>query len=154
MACDFKLSTIKPHTLDFLYVGYKVVADQPDMITRGWDACGLLTPYKEELKDEAYAKALAAMSDPEHPYYPLFPSNDRTQPPPNGEEPTPGAVEAGSDSTALLDGDQDMQCITERAEAVMMLQDKPDPRGAPAKRKCAEQPDKLYPMFAKRSKAS
>lgn len=113
----------------------------------------MLTPYKAELKEEAYAKALAAMSDPEHSYYPLFPNNDRTQPPPDGEEPTPGVVEVGSDGAALLDDELDLQCITEHAEAVMVQQDDPAPAAAPAKRTRPEQPDKLYPMFAKCRKA-
>jgi hypothetical protein len=145
-ACDFKLSTIKPHTLDFLHTGFQVVADQPAMVVRGWDACGLLAPFKPELKEECHRKALAAMSDPEHAYYPLFPSNDRSQPPPGGDEPTPGPNEVGDGSAALVSTEE--QEIAARAEAVMATA--ATPRG-PAKR-AGEQPTKLFAIFTKRAK--
>jgi hypothetical protein len=73
------------------------------------------------------------MRDPDHSCYPLFPNSDRTQPPPDGEEPTPGAVEVGSDGPALLDDNIDVQCITERAGAVMVQQDDRALAAAPAK---------------------
>jgi hypothetical protein len=143
-ACDFKLSTIKPHTLDFLFTGFKVVSDQPEMVIRGWDACGLLSPYKPELREECHQKALAAMSDPEHAYYPLFPNSDRSQPPPGGEEPTPSPIEAGDSSSVLESADE------ERAEAIMAQQTAAAAPLVPAKR--AQQPSKLYSIFNKRAK--
>jgi hypothetical protein len=149
-ACDFKLS-IKPHTLDFLYAGFKVVADQPGMVIRGWDACGLLAPFKPELKDECYQKALAAIGDPEHPYYPLFPNHDRSQPPPGDEEPTPGPVEAGVSSAMPMSTDPEEQNITERADAVMAQQTAAAAPAAPAKRG-PEHNSKLYSIFTKRAK--
>ena len=149
-ACDFKLSTIKQHTLDFLYTGYKVVADQPEVVVRGWDACGLLAPYKPDLKEECHKKALAATSDPEHAYYPLFPSNDRTQPPPGGEEPTPGPDEVGDGSAAVIGAAE--QNIADRAEAVMAAASAPAAPLGQTKR-AAEQPSKLFSIFTKRAKA-
>lgn len=121
------------------------------MIVRGWDACGLLAPYKPELKDECHAKAMAAMSDPEHAYYPLFPNHDRTAPPPGGEEPTPDPVEVGDDSSAPTD-DPEQRSISERAEAIMAMDASASAAAAPAKRARSEQPSKLFPIFAKQAK--
>ena len=87
------------------------------MVVRGWDACGLLAPYKPELAQQCIDKANAAMVDTEHPFYPLFPSNDRTQPPPGGEEPTPGPCEVGVDGPSA--GDAEEQQSGERADAII-----------------------------------
>jgi hypothetical protein len=86
------------------------------------------------------------MSDPEHAYYPLFPSNDRSRPPPGRDEPTAGPNEAGDGSAALVSTEG--REIAARAEAVMATA--AAPRG-PAKR-AGEQPTKLFAIFTKRAK--
>ena len=126
-----------------------MVANQPEVVVRGWDACGLLAPYKPDLKEECHKKALAATSDPEHAYHPLFPTNDRTQPPPGGEEPTPGPDEVGDGSAAVIGAAE--QNIADRAEAVMAAASASAAPLGQTKR-AAEQASKLFSIFTKRAK--
>jgi hypothetical protein len=44
---EFAMSTIKPITPAWLHAGWKYLADCPDMIKRGWDACGLRSMFNK-----------------------------------------------------------------------------------------------------------
>ena len=121
------------------------------MVVRGWDACGLLAPYKPELAQQCIDKANAAMCDTEHPFYPLFTSNDRTQPPPGGEEPTPGPCEVGADGPSA--GDAEEQQIGERADAIIAAAAEAGPVApANAGKRPLPEGGKLFPIFAKQAK--
>jgi hypothetical protein len=72
---DFAMSTIKPMTPAWLYAGWKYLADSPDMIKRGWDACGLRSMF-DERRAGVVRQAKLATHDTSHHLYPLFPSND------------------------------------------------------------------------------
>jgi hypothetical protein len=54
-------------------LAWKRTADDPDMVQRGWKKCGLCAPF-DETKDSVLIKAQLAISDPDHPLYPLFPN--------------------------------------------------------------------------------
>jgi hypothetical protein len=54
-------------------LAWKRTADDPDMVQRGWKKCGLRAPF-DETKDSVLIKAQLAISDPDHPLYPLFPN--------------------------------------------------------------------------------
>jgi hypothetical protein len=78
---DFSMSTIKPMTPAWLYAGWKYLADRPEMIKRGWDACGLHSMF-DERRAGVVRQAKLAMYDTSHKLYPLFPSNDSAALPP------------------------------------------------------------------------
>jgi hypothetical protein len=54
----------------FLYMGWKCVFDNPASVLKGWDACGLLTPFKPDLREAALEKACAAAVLEHHPLFP------------------------------------------------------------------------------------
>ena len=105
---DFRISTIKPLTPRWLYIGWKHIADDPDMVVRGWRKCGLREPFDSN-KYEVLKKAQLAMTDPEHPLFPLFPNGDRTQLPP---EVLQGEMEPALDQA----GDPDEDAAAEDLE--------------------------------------
>lgn len=78
--CNFKMSTIKPHTPSWLYAGWKRVADDPGMVIRGWEKCGLMAVFSTDplARAAAIKDASKASTDPDHRLFPLFPQNDRT----------------------------------------------------------------------------
>jgi hypothetical protein len=60
------MSVIKPLTPEWLHVGWKRNADDPDMVMRGWEKCGLRAPF-DDSKNEVLTKSQLAMLDPDHP---------------------------------------------------------------------------------------
>lgn len=75
---DFRMSTIKPLTPEWIYAGWLSVAQRPNMIRAGWAKCGLLQAW-----DEATQKrAMLAMTDPDAQFYPLFKDGVSLAPPP------------------------------------------------------------------------
>jgi hypothetical protein len=78
---DFRISTIKPLLPKWLHRAWLRVADDREMVKRGWKKCGLRAPF-DETKDDVLKKALQAITDPDHYLFPLFPNSDRTLLPP------------------------------------------------------------------------
>jgi hypothetical protein len=117
------------------------------MVLRGWDACGLLAPFKDELAGQCAAKACAAMCDTEHPLYPLFPNGDRAQPP-CGTEPTPGPIEDGT--ADLILEDEERQRIEQHADVILASEPAVEAAKRPRPNQAASV--KLFPIFAKRAK--
>lgn len=76
--CDFRISVIKPYTPAWLYAGWKRVADDVDMVRKGWVKCGLMGVFESETRAATIKQAKLACNDSTHPLYPLFPQNDRT----------------------------------------------------------------------------
>ena len=76
--CDFRISVIKPFTPTWLYAGWKRVADDMDMVRKGWAKCGLTGVFEPESRAATIKQAKLACNDSRHPLYPLFPQNDRT----------------------------------------------------------------------------
>ena len=76
--CNFKISIIKPYTPMWLSAGWKRVADDTDMVRRGWAKCGLREVFDPTTQANAIKSAKLASSDKNHILYPLFPQSDRT----------------------------------------------------------------------------
>jgi hypothetical protein len=65
---DFLISVIKPFLLEWLYVAWKHMSDDAEVVKRVWKKCGLHVPL-DDSKEDVLQKAQLAMSDPDH--YPL-----------------------------------------------------------------------------------
>jgi hypothetical protein len=93
------------------------------MIEQGWKKCGLRAPF-DETKDSVLIKAQLAMSDSDHPLYPLVPIGDRTSLPPEviqgKTEPEIGqAGELRDDDAALhVEADEEDQQAAQRVRAL------------------------------------
>ena len=145
-----QLSVIKPLTLDWIYTAYEWLKARPDIVLNGWDASGLLAPFKEETAATALKHAKLATIDPKHPYYPLFPAKPNTDP--EHGEPSPPDTEV-SDYTALDDTD-DRQIAVDLALADVDEQ-AAQPAAAPAQKRGAiamSSGQQLYPMFGQLAK--
>jgi hypothetical protein len=98
---DFRISVVKPLTPRWLRAGWKRIADDPEMVVRGWQKCGLRAPF-DDSKEEVLQQAQLAMTDSDHPLFPLFPNGDRTQLPP---EVLLGEAEPEMDQAGAPDDD-------------------------------------------------
>lgn len=93
--CDFRISVIKPYTPAWLHAGWKRVADDVEMVRKGWAKCGLIGVFQPETRSATLKQARLASNDSTHPLYPLFPQNDRTAVP---TEVLAGATEPEMDA--------------------------------------------------------
>ena len=80
--CIFKISVIKPYTPMWLYVRWKRVADDKDMVCKGWAKCGLKDVFDPSTRANTIKEAKLASNDHLHTLYPSFPQNDQTVVPP------------------------------------------------------------------------
>jgi hypothetical protein len=146
---DFRISVIKPQIPKWLYVAWKRVADDPQMVMRGWSKCGLRAAF-EDKKEEVLRDAQLAMSDPDHHLYPLFPNGDRTSLPPEALEgqTEPEVGQAGDPEEDAVAGDEsgeDTQ-TTERVRALLAAQ--PAAGEQPVCKKAVRSGDvALFPIF-------
>ena len=50
---DLRLSTLKPHVPNFCYDGWKLCADDKELVRAGWQKCGFLQAWDTEFQVEA-----------------------------------------------------------------------------------------------------
>jgi hypothetical protein len=148
---DFRISTIKPLLPKWLHRAWSRVADDPEMVKRGWKKCGLRAPF-DETKEDVLKKALQAMTDPDHYLFPLFPNSDRTSLPPEvlrGEvEPETGqAGEPLPDVAAGEAEDAEDEETVQRVRALGAAEQTAQQQHAPAQPVHSSNVA-LYPLFS------
>ena len=153
---DFRMSALKPLLPDWLYAGWSRIAQDPGMVIRGWDSCGLRCMF-DERREETVRNAKRAIWDESHELYPLFPNNDHTELPP---ETVAGIAEPDMEPLCILGdtGDCDQQLralVSEGAATVAVVQrvlgDIAAPPTAPQQAvptSVAGRRQSLYPIFA------
>lgn len=147
-----QLSIIKPLTPDWIYTAYTYIKERPQLVLNGWDASGLLAPFKEETKAAALRTAKLANIDPTHPYFPLFPSSVNTE----EGEPDPTDCDAAEDDAE--GGELERQVTVDLGLAALQAgraeaeADAPRPKRRGITMSSGQQ---MYPMFSapKRSRA-
>lgn len=150
---DFRITTIRDQTPQWLYAGWKRLADRPEVVVAGWDKCGLRGMF-DERKPQLLARVNRALTDVDDPLYPLFPKGDRDTLPADADADEAAAVpphreealsdESGDEDTeeradSLLHEEEEQQCVYKRAADADTDMGQP-----PAKMRCT----KLAPMFA------
>nr|BAV58298.1 hypothetical protein [Ulva partita] len=82
---DFSMSTLKTMMPEWLYAGWSRIKRDPDMVKRGWDACGLRCMF-DERREPVIRRAKSAVYDETDEFYPLFPDSKICSPPLDAED--------------------------------------------------------------------
>jgi hypothetical protein len=82
---DFTMTALKTIIPDWLYAGWSRIAEDPDMVIRGWDVCGLRSMFDGRCA-EVVPDAKHATYDESHELHPLFPNGELGELPPEVAE--------------------------------------------------------------------
>lgn len=113
---DFKMSTLKPLMPSFLYAGWSRIKRDPDMVIKGWDACGLRCMF-DHRRAHVVSRARLAQYDETNEFYPLFPESKISAPPLDAED------DAVKESMMELDSVQPVDQTIEELQQHLMQED-------------------------------